>query len=144
MSKTSLDVTDACVLPECTCNGHANLCHFDMAVYLASGNVSGGVCDDCQHNTMGPQCDMCKPFYYKDPAKDIRDPRVCTGEPAPARPSAGCFDDSSLVAALTESSLKDSEEKSGPGSVVLVAPPTIFRCLHHPPKVSKVLPALDI
>ncbi|CAF89550.1 unnamed protein product [Tetraodon nigroviridis] len=49
-----------------------------MAVYLASGNVSGGVCDHCQHNTMGHACDMCKPFYYRDPLKDSRDPQVCS------------------------------------------------------------------
>uniref|UniRef100_A0A665WEU1 Laminin subunit beta-2-like n=1 Tax=Echeneis naucrates TaxID=173247 RepID=A0A665WEU1_ECHNA len=65
---------------QCNCNGHSTQCHFDMAVYLATGNVSGGVCDDCQHNTMGRNCETCKPFYYKDQIRDIKDPRVCVGE----------------------------------------------------------------
>uniref|UniRef100_A0A8C8SXF9 Laminin subunit beta 2 n=1 Tax=Pelusios castaneus TaxID=367368 RepID=A0A8C8SXF9_9SAUR len=62
---------------ECECNQHTHRCHFDMAVYLATGNVSGGVCDNCQHSTMGRRCQLCKPFYYRDPRADIRASTAC-------------------------------------------------------------------
>lgn len=67
--------TNAC--KRCNCNNHADSCHFDWAVYINSGNISGGVCDVCQHNTMGSHCEMCKPYYYLDRNKDIQDPEAC-------------------------------------------------------------------
>ncbi|XP_054168822.1 laminin subunit beta-1-like isoform X2 [Oppia nitens] len=67
--------TNACKI--CNCNSHANRCHFDPAVFEATGKVSGGVCDDCQHNTMGRNCEQCKPYFYRDPGRRIEDPQIC-------------------------------------------------------------------
>ncbi|XP_074168450.1 laminin subunit beta-2 [Rhinolophus sinicus] len=62
---------------ECECHGHARSCHFDMALYLASGNVSGGVCDACQHNTAGSHCELCQLFFHRDPREDPRSLHSC-------------------------------------------------------------------
>uniref|UniRef100_UPI00358F3273 laminin-like protein epi-1 n=1 Tax=Myxine glutinosa TaxID=7769 RepID=UPI00358F3273 len=67
--------TNAC--KRCECNGHSERCNFDHAVYMYSGNVSGGVCSDCQHNTAGQHCDTCRPMYYLQPGHSIRDPHAC-------------------------------------------------------------------
>ncbi|XP_036926552.1 laminin subunit beta-4 isoform X1 [Sturnira hondurensis] len=61
----------------CSCNSHSDRCHFDMTVYLASGRVSGGVCEDCRHNTEGQHCHRCRPLFYRDPLKAISDPYAC-------------------------------------------------------------------
>uniref|UniRef100_A0A8C9EGX9 Laminin subunit beta 3 n=1 Tax=Pavo cristatus TaxID=9049 RepID=A0A8C9EGX9_PAVCR len=50
----------------CNCNGHSASCHFDPEVFHASSGVSGGVCDDCQHNTEGNNCERCKTNYFRN------------------------------------------------------------------------------
>ncbi|XP_035875329.1 netrin-4 isoform X2 [Phyllostomus discolor] len=61
----------------CKCNGHANTCHFDINVWEASGNRSGGVCNDCQHNTEGQHCQRCKPGFYRDLRRPFSAPDAC-------------------------------------------------------------------
>ena len=66
--------------PECNCNDHADSCFFNPYVYAATGNVSGGVCENCMHNTEGRQCEFCKLGYYQDPEHQINHPDVCKRE----------------------------------------------------------------
>lgn len=61
----------------CNCHDHTKICHFDAAVYEQSGRVSGGVCDNCQHNTQGQHCEECIPFFYRDPLEPINSPYAC-------------------------------------------------------------------
>uniref|UniRef100_A0A8C5M607 Laminin subunit beta-1 n=1 Tax=Leptobrachium leishanense TaxID=445787 RepID=A0A8C5M607_9ANUR len=62
---------------KCNCNGHSDRCNFDMVLYMSNGGTNGGVCESCQHNTKGNQCEQCKPYFYHDPLKDISDPETC-------------------------------------------------------------------
>ncbi|KAE8615407.1 hypothetical protein XENTR_v10008507 [Xenopus tropicalis] len=62
---------------KCKCNGHADSCHFDMDVWLGSGNRTGGVCDNCQHNTEGSQCQRCKPGFFRDLKMPFSAPDAC-------------------------------------------------------------------
>uniref|UniRef100_A0A8C6Z5T4 Netrin-4 n=1 Tax=Nothoprocta perdicaria TaxID=30464 RepID=A0A8C6Z5T4_NOTPE len=62
---------------KCRCHNHAESCHFDLSVWLASGKRSGGVCDSCKHNTEGHRCQRCKPGYYRDRSKPLSSAEVC-------------------------------------------------------------------
>ncbi|AWP03505.1 putative laminin subunit beta-3 [Scophthalmus maximus] len=61
----------------CECNNHAQHCHFDQAVYEASGRRSGGVCEGCMHHTAGPRCDQCAPGYQPNPRSRMDRPDAC-------------------------------------------------------------------
>ncbi|XP_028575069.2 netrin-4-like [Podarcis muralis] len=62
---------------KCRCHSHAESCHFDLSVWLASGKQSGGVCDNCKHNTEGYRCQRCKPGFYRDKGKPMSSPEIC-------------------------------------------------------------------
>ncbi|KAH3798034.1 laminin subunit gamma-1-like [Dreissena polymorpha] len=51
-------IDDLAVGARCKCNGHANKCEIGPNREL--------VCE-CQHNTTGPDCNICKPFYNDRP-----------------------------------------------------------------------------
>ena len=71
-----MKITLVLLLSACKCNNHAEKCHFDPSLFAASGNRTGGVCDDCQHNTEGRNCEYCiEGFYQNTTALD--DPDVC-------------------------------------------------------------------
>ncbi|MEQ2281922.1 hypothetical protein AMECASPLE_035277, partial [Ameca splendens] len=61
----------------CECNNHSQRCHFDLAVYEASGRRSGGVCEGCMHHTTGPKCDQCAPGYQPNPRSQMDRPDAC-------------------------------------------------------------------
>ncbi|NWV50412.1 LAMB3 protein, partial [Daphoenositta chrysoptera] len=61
----------------CDCNGHSSSCHFDPELYRASGGASGGVCDNCQHNTEGNNCERCKTNYFRNQQQELSHPEAC-------------------------------------------------------------------
>ncbi|XP_029286569.1 laminin subunit beta-3 [Cottoperca gobio] len=61
----------------CECNNHAQRCRFDHAVYEASGQRSGGVCEGCMHHTTGPKCDQCATGYQPNPRSQMDRPDAC-------------------------------------------------------------------
>lgn len=77
----------------CNCNGHSDKCHYEEAIADAGksmdihGNYEGGgVCDECQHNTEGINCDTCifgffRPEGVPANATDPCQPCACSEDP---------------------------------------------------------------
>ncbi|XP_056138337.1 laminin subunit beta-4 [Lampris incognitus] len=77
----------------CNCHGHSESCHFDITRYEATGGLSGGVCDNCQHNRVGPQCEQCRPYLYQDAQRSLEDPEGCIScdcDPAGSQANGSC------------------------------------------------------
>ena len=77
-------------LAACNCNGHSVECHYDEVVAAdrqsldIHGNYEGGgVCDNCQHNTMGINCEKCVPGYYRPYGVFPNDTYACQSEYIP-------------------------------------------------------------
>ena len=62
---------------QCQCHNHARSCHFDADIYESTNFTSGGVCDDCLHNTYGRNCEKCKEDFYRDPRLSIDHINTC-------------------------------------------------------------------
>ncbi|XP_066529310.1 netrin-4 isoform X2 [Hoplias malabaricus] len=63
---------------KCECNGHATSCHFSERVWRSTRGLSGGVCENCQHDTVGRRCQRCRPGYHRHPARPSSSPHTCT------------------------------------------------------------------
>ncbi|XP_075687927.1 netrin-4-like [Rhinoderma darwinii] len=61
----------------CRCHNHAVRCRFDHNVWLSSGKKSGGVCENCQHNTEGHRCQRCRAGHYRDATEPASSPLAC-------------------------------------------------------------------
>ncbi|KAI1240568.1 hypothetical protein IHE44_0008996 [Lamprotornis superbus] len=64
----------------CQCYGHAESCHYDLAMDpfpQEHHRGGGGVCDNCQHSTAGRNCELCKDFHYRQAGADPSAIDVC-------------------------------------------------------------------
>ncbi|KAK9412017.1 usherin-like [Crotalus adamanteus] len=86
----------------CQCFSHAVSCHYNRTIdyfpneYYRGG---GGVCDNCQHNTSGRNCELCNDFFYRHIDADLSALDIC--KPCECY-SAGTKNGSCLCNKITE------------------------------------------
>ncbi|KAM5300669.1 usherin [Glossophaga mutica] len=64
----------------CQCNGHSRSCHYDRSAdpFPAEHHRGGGgVCDDCEHNTTGRSCELCKDHFFRPVRADPSAVEAC-------------------------------------------------------------------
>ncbi|XP_073507777.1 netrin-4 isoform X2 [Phyllobates terribilis] len=105
---------------KCKCNDHADSCHFEMDVWLASGNRSGGACNNCRHNTEGIHCEKCKPGFFRDLKIPFSAPDACK--------ACSCHPVGSAKHSFSNHTLCDPQNGNCPCKPG-VAGPTCDRCM---------------
>lgn len=68
----------------CNCFGHSNDCKYDeevdrhgLSIDINGNYAGGGVCQNCQHNTMGINCNKCKDTFYRPRGRYWNETDVC-------------------------------------------------------------------
>lgn len=68
----------------CNCFEHSNECIYDpevdrqrLSLDIHGKFEGGGVCQNCQHNTEGVNCNRCKPGFYRPYHKAWNETDVC-------------------------------------------------------------------
>ena len=75
------DQDDSYPCVKCECNEHASSCVYNQSLDTSPNSRTqggGGVCIDCQHNTTGRFCEVCKERFYRESGKILKSPDVCT------------------------------------------------------------------
>ncbi|KAL3316769.1 Netrin-1, partial [Cichlidogyrus casuarinus] len=73
----SVGLTDSNACIACDCNLHSSNCEFSQEVWEGSRHKTGGVCNNCSHNTTGRKCQQCEIGYYRDWDKPMSHEVAC-------------------------------------------------------------------
>lgn len=69
----NLHVLFVLYIAACECNNHADSCTYNET-------KGYGVCNDCKHNTIGDNCELCKVSFYRNATVPQNDINTCLGK----------------------------------------------------------------